>query len=368
MSSTVIAWGDPKAQKKWSTTLAIESARKSYFKRRGFIGTGENNVIEEKVELKTDAGDRVSFDLSVLLRQRPTYGDKRVKGKEEALRFFSDEVVIDQMRHPVSAGGRMSRKRTIHDMRKVAKDRLADYWKQYVDELMFIHLSGARGVNEEFIEPAGITTLGPNALLPPDGQHIMFGGAATAKAEITAADVMSRKLIERVVTSAKMMRAVDPDASNIVPVDIEGSPHYVMVLSPFQAYDLRTNAASDWLDIQKAAAAAEGRSSLLFKGGLGMINNVILHEHENVIRFSDYGAGASLPAARALFMGRQAGVVAYGTPSGQRFEWKEEMEDYGNEPTVVAGVIMGFKKTRFNARDFGLIAVDTYAKNPQLAA
>jgi hypothetical protein len=54
-------------------------------------------------------------------------------------------------------------------------------------------------------------------------------------------------------------------------------------------------------------------------------------------------------------------VVAYGTPGGMRYMWKEEMEDYDNEPTVVAGVIMGVKKTRFNGRDFGVIALDTYA-------
>jgi N4-gp56 family major capsid protein len=90
----------------------------------------------------------------------------------------------------------------------------------------------------------------------------------------------------------------------------------------------------------------------------------VLHSHESAIRFSDYGAGTNLPAARALFMGRQAGVVAYGTAGGLRFTWKEEVDDYGNEPTVVAGTIIGVKKTRFNGKDFGVMALDTYAKNP----
>jgi N4-gp56 family major capsid protein len=361
MASTVIPWGDPKAQKKWSANLAIATNHKSYFKRRGFIGKGDNNIIEEKVELKDDAGDRISFDLSVQLRQSPTFGDARVKGKEEHLRFYTDEVVIDQMRHSVSAGGRMSRKRTIHDLRVIAKNRLADYWKQYIDDMMFIYLAGARGINDEFIQPLDYTGFASNPLVAPDAQHIVFGGAATAKAEITTADVMSRALIERVVTHSTMIRATDPEAQNLQPVDVDGSQHYVMVMSPFQEYTLRTASSSDWVEIQKAAAAAEGRKSPLFTGGLGMINNTILHAHASAIRFSDYGAGANLAAARALYMGRQAGVVAYGTPQGARFDWKEEMEDYGNEPTVVAGVIMGFKKTRFNGRDFGMIAVDTYA-------
>lgn len=367
MAQTIIPWGDPKAQKKWSATLAVDVNRKGYWNKK-FIGKGENNIIEEKTDVASDAGDRISFDLSVQLRQKPTTGDKRVKGKEENLRFFTDEVAIDQMRHPVSAGGRMSRKRTIHDMRKIAKDRLADYWKTYLDEMMFCYLSGARGINPEFIEATDYTGFAGNPLQAPDAAHLMFGGAAKAKNELTATDKMSRTLIERAATAAKMMRTRDVDASNMVPVDVDGEPHFVLLMSTFQEFDLRTNTSSnDWLDIQKAVATAEGRANPIFKGGLGMINNVVLHSHENVIRFSDYGAGANVPAARALFMGRQAGVVAYGTPGGMRFMWKEEMEDYDNEPTVVAGVILGFKKTRFNSRDFGLISIDTYAKDPEAA-
>jgi N4-gp56 family major capsid protein len=360
MTQTILNWGDPRAVKRWGATLATQVNRNSYFNKK-FVGKGENNIIEEKMDLASDAGDRISFDLSVKLRQRPTFGDSRVKGKEENLRFFSDEVVIDQMRHPVSAGGRMSRKRTLHDMRKIAKDRLAEYWTQYIDEMYFIYLSGARGINEEFIETADYSGFASNALQAPDAAHLIFGGTATAKANVTTADVMSTDLIEKTATRAKMMRANDPDATDMMPVDVEGEKHFVTVMSPYQAHTMRTGAGSKWLDFQKAAAAAEGRKSPIFKGTMGMINNVVLHEHEHVIRFNDYGSGANLPAARALFLGRQAGVVAFGTPGGMRYMWKEEMEDYDNEPTVVAGVIMGVKKTRFNNRDFGVMALDTYA-------
>lgn len=364
MSSTIVGWGDPKAAKKWSGTLAVDVARKGYWNKK-FIGKGQNNIIEEKLDLASDSGDRISFDLSVQLRQRPTFGDNRVKGKEENLRFFTDEVAIDQMRHPVSAGGRMTRKRTLHDLRKVAKDRLADYWKQYLDEMMFVYLSGARGINPEFIEPTDYTGFANNALQAPDSVHQLYAGAAKAKGELTNADKMSRSLIERAATAAKMMRTRDTEAATMVPVDVDGEPHFVCVMSTYQEHDLRTADTAGWMEIQKELISAEGKKAAIFKGGLGMINNVVLHSHENVIRFDDYGVGGDLPAARALFMGRQAGVVAYGTPGGMRFMWKEEMEDYDNEPTVVAGVILGFKKTRFNNRDFGVMALDTYAKDPE---
>ena len=361
---TIVPFGDVKAQKKWSAILAVEVGKKQYFTRK-FSGTDSNSIIQRKTELESDAGDRVSFDLSVMLRNKPTQGDNRVKGREENLRFFTDEVAIDQLRHAVSAGGKMSRKRTAHDLRKVARDRLSDYWSQYIDELHFIYLSGARGINEDFIEPTDYTGHASNSLDAPDANHMLYGGSATSKATITTADKMARTVIERAVTKCKMLRALDPTTANMLPVMINGEGHYVLLMNPFQEFDMRTADTTGWLDAQKAAAAAEGRNSPIFKGGLGMINNVVLHSHESVIRFSDYGAGANLPAARALFMGRQAGVVAYGTAGGLRFSWKEEEDDYGNEPTVVAGTILGVKKTRFNGKDFGILTVDTYAKNPE---
>lgn len=366
MSSTVIPFGDPKAAKKWSASLAVDQVKKSYFERK-FVGTDENSIIQRKTELESDSGDRISFDLSVQLRGEHTEGDRRLEGKEESLKFYTDEVNIDQARKAVSAGGKMTRKRTVHNLRTIARGRLGDYWSRFMDELMFMYLSGARGINADFLFGLDYNGHAGNTFQAPDSGHVLYGGDATGKADITNADVMSRNLIERATVQATMLQAQDPEAANMVPVSMEGEERYVCVMSPFQEHNLRTDSGSEWLDVQKAAAGAEGRNNPIFKGSLGMINNVVLHSHRNAIRFNDYGVGTDLPAARALFLGRQAGVVAYGTTSGMRFEWKEEMKDYGNEPTVASGCIMGFKKTRFNGKDFGVISLDTYAKDPNVA-
>jgi N4-gp56 family major capsid protein len=364
MSATIVAFGDPKSQKKWSANLAVDTRKKSYFEGR-FIGTDDNNVIQRKTELETDAGDRISFDLCVQIRNKPTYGDSRLEGKEESLKFYTDEVIIDQVRHAVSAGGKMSRKRTAHDMRMIAKNRLGDYFARLVDELFFMYLSGARGINQDFIEDSTYTGFAGNAFDAPDASHILYGGSATSKATVTTADKMSVSVIEKAVVKASMMQAVDPKVANMVPVTNGSDDQYVLLMSPFQEYDLRTSATTgQWIDIQKAAAAAEGRANPIFKGGLGMINNTVLHKHRNVIRYSDYGSGTNLPAARALFLGRQAAVVAYGTAGGLRYSWEENTKDYGNEPTVASGFIGGIKKTRFNSKDFGVLSIDTYALDP----
>ena len=360
MTQTVINPGDIKAIKKWSADLARDTNAQSYFSQR-FVGKGKNSIIQQKTELEADAGDTIQFDLSVQLRGAPTVGDDRLKGKEENQRFYSDQVVIDQMRKAVSSGGKMTRKRTIIDLRTNAKELLSEYWAKYFDELLFIYLSGARGINQDFIQPQGWTGHAGNAIQAPDAAHVIYAGSATSKATITSSDKMSRTFLERAQTYVRMMRATDPENTRMKPVTVDGEPRYVALMSPQDEFNLRTSDTTGWVEMNKALITAAGKDSPIFKGGLGMLANTVLHSHESVVRFSDYGVGVNLPAARSLFMGRQAAVVAYGTGPGSRYQWIEEKDDYGNLTNAASGVIVGVKKASFNGKDFGVVALDAYS-------
>lgn len=367
MAQTIIGVNDPKAVKRFSAQLFVDQSREGYFSNR-FEGRGENamSALQVLTQLQKEAGDTISFDLNMALRQKPTYGDARLKGKEEALRFYTDQVKIDQVRCGVSAGGRMSRKRVLHDLRQVARSRMAEWWGRWNDEVTSIYQAGERGMNSEFIEDLDYTGFAGNALEAPSAERIVYGGDATSKADLDANDKMSLSLIERLQTKAKTQGGGTSGVPRIRPIKIDGEDHFCLLMHPFQEYDLRTNTnTGQWLDIQKAAAGAEARKGPMFKGGLGMYNNTVLHSHEIAIWFDDYGVGSNVEAARAIFMGRQAGVVAYGSPgNGLRMEWHEEQEDHGNEILISSSAILGRKKTRFNGIDFGQYAVDTAAADP----
>lgn len=274
------------------------------------------------------------------------------------------------MRGGVNTGGRMTRKRTIHDLRKIARVRQSEWWARIFDELYFMYLSGARGVNAEYTFPTTYTGFANNTFVAPDSEHIMYGGSATSKATVAATDKMDLTLINKAVAQADMMGGGTSGIPAIQPCEIDGEPHFVLVMNPWQEYDLRVaTGTGGWLDIQKAAAASEGRNNPIFKGGMGMHNNVVLHKHKGVIRYSDYGAGSNVEAARALFMGRQAAVCAFGSPgTGHRFDWHEESQDRGNQAVITTASIFGCKKASYSiegtSRDFGVIALDTAAKKP----
>jgi len=318
-----------------------------------------------QTDLEQEAGDTISYDLSVQLSGGVIEGDQKAEGKGEKLDFFTDKVFIDQARKPVSCGGRMSRKRTVHDLRKVGRNRLTEFWARFYDELFFMYGSGARGINEDYNVPLNYAGRAGNSFESPDSDHILFGDGSS-KASLTSAGKMSRVLIERANTKAASQGGGSTQVAEIQPITIAGGEHFVVVMHPFQAHDLKTSTdAGNWLDIQKAAAAAEGASNPIFKDNLGMIGNTILHKHKSVVRFNDYGAGNNVASARALFLGRQAMVLAFGSPgNGLRFDWSEVPLDHGNDIEICAGAIFGIKKTRFNGKDFGTIALDTAAANP----
>lgn len=371
MPATVIGVGDPKAVKRYSAFLAIDVGRESYFNRK-FMGVGieAQTPIQMLPHLENDAGDQISYDLVMQLKMQPVEGDAVLRGNEEDLKFYTDTIYIDQMRGGVNTGGKMTRKRTIHDLRKVARARQAEWWARVFDEILFMYLSGSRGVNSDFIFPTTYTGFAGNSFVPPDNMHLLYGGDATAKNNVDAADTMSLSLINRAVARAATMGGGTANLPAIEPVRIDGEEYYVCVMHPFQEHNLRTSTATgEWLDIQKAAAGAEGRNSPIFKGAMGVYRGVVLHSHKAVIRFSDYGSGGNLPAARALFLGRQAGVVAFGSPgTGLRFDWNEEYEDRGNQVVITSSSIFGVKKTAFTingvSRDFGVISLDTAAADP----
>lgn len=375
MARTIVGVNDAKAVKRYAGLLAYDESQKSYFGQR-FVGRGAEAEVPIQLlsELESDAGEQISYDLLAELKMAPVEGDDILEGKEEAQRFYTDTIYIDQARCGVNTGGRMTRKRTLHNLREKARRQQSSWWARLKDELRFIYLSGARGVNTNFILPTGYTGRANNALVAPDTNHILYGGNSTAKSNMTneaagaaGSDTFDLRLVDRAKTKADSQGGGATDIPVLQPCKIDGEEVFVCVMHTFQEDDLRSNTGTgQWMDIQKAIATSEGRKSPMVKGSLGMYRGCILHSHRNVIRFNDYGAGGTYEAARALFMGSQALVEAYGSPgTGLRFDWHEEVRDNGNQVVISSNCTWGTKKVSFTtpigAQDFGVFALDTYA-------
>ena len=369
MARTIVGVNDAKAVKRWAGLLAYDASQKSYFNQRFMARGAEAEVpIQILTDLESDAGEAINYDLLAELRMAPVEGEDVLEGKEEAQRFYSDSIYIDQARAGVNTGGRMTRKRTLNNLREKAKRQQSSWWARLQDELLFIYLSGARGVNANYLLPLGYQGRANNALVAPDANHTLFGNDGTAFNNLDVNDKFDLRMIDRAKTKADSQGGGATDIPVLQPCKIDGNETFVCVMHTFQEDDLRSNTGTgQWLDIQKAAAGAEGRNNPMFKGSLGMYRGCILHSHRNVVRFSNAGAG-TVEAARALFLGSQAAVMAFGSPgTNLRFDWNEETRDNGDKVIISTSSIFGVKKVRFDTKsaqgeqDFGVFALDTAA-------
>ena len=91
MPRTIVGLNDAKAVKKYSGFLAVDVGRKSYFSKK-FMGVGEDSAmpIQMLPQLENDAGEQITFDISMQLRMQPVEGDATLDGKEEDLKLYTD--------------------------------------------------------------------------------------------------------------------------------------------------------------------------------------------------------------------------------------------------------------------------------------
>lgn len=278
---------------------------------------------------------------------------------EEALTTYNDSLYINQLRNAVRSSGKMSEQRVPFSVREESRQGLEDWWSDRFDAAFMNQITGYAG-------QADTRYTGHNATVAPNAENITYvTGTDVSGTAILAASsnaVFTLQLLDYAKEKAKM------NTAPIRPIKVNGESKYVSFLSPVQVTSLRTNTNSgQWLDIQKAAlAGGNGKQNPIYTGALGEYNGIIIHESTRIPRvFNAADATASDEAGvyRAVLCGAQACALAFGRDNSKdRATWHEELFDYGNQLGVSSGFIWGMKKLRFNNKDFGTIAIETFGR------
>jgi len=370
MARTAFGVNDPLAVKIWSKDLAIEALKKTYLGK--FSGKGEDNLCQIKTDLKSGAGDKITCGLVIQLNGEGIEGDATLEGNEEALQFFDDAVILNQLRHAASSKGKMSEQRVPYDMRRRCRNGLSDWWARRMETSGFNHLCG------NTVETSGVKTA-HNTVTAPSTNRIFRKAAAATDQALTSSDTFTLDLIDTAVVKAQTANTdIDSTGPQIRPIRIDGQEMYVMFLHDYQVNDLRLNTSTgQWLDIQKAViAGGDAKKNPLFTGSnlVGIYNNVVIHKSNYVTLGVHSTTGAAVSdTRRAVLCGAQALTMAFGSENGMsRFSWVENSFDYNNKLGVAAGAIWGMKKTVFtpsddsstNAEDFGTMVCTSYAAAP----
>lgn len=348
MATTDFGVNHPVAVKLWSRKLFREALKKTVASK--FIGTGSDAVVQVKTDMQKGPGDRIRCTLRMQLTGNGIEGDGTLEGNEEALTTYTDDVVINQLRHAVRSEGKMSEQRIPFSIREEARLGLTDWWADRIDTVFFNQLAGNESVDSK-LRGHNATV---DAFSSSDTAHIVFPDSDVTEADIASSGASSIFTLATIDACVEKAGTITP---MIRPLMIGGKKKYVMFLHPYQVYDLRTNSnTGQWLDIQKAAMqGGQISNNPIYTGALGEYNGVVLHEDSRVPEVTGN-------VRRAIFCGAQAGILGYGQISANgRTSWNEELFDYGNQLGVSAGMIWGMKKTRFNSLDFGVIVAPTYA-------
>lgn len=348
MAYTEFGTSDPQTVKVWSKTLFVESILRT--RARQLMGSGADAVVQRLNDLESDSGDEIRFDLLLQMKGYGVDGSERAKGKGEPLKYKQDVVKINQKRlvHEFKA---FSQQRTVHDLRSDARGALRDRWAVIIDTFMFAYLAGiSYGELSSYLPFAG------NPLRTPDAAHQVISGPI---AGFKLAYVDWAK--ERARTATPTIR----------PAMVEGRQMYVCFLSPYQETTLKRS--TEWQTLHQLASV-QGTDNPLFTGALGVYNDVILHSSD-YLPMNVVSPGSSSNRSHALFLGAQAGVIAFGNaiPNTRRqsmgggffMNWAEDVDDYGEEQGVAAGMVFGISKPIFDAAgsgtatDFGVVRIDT---------
>ena len=358
MASTDYGVGHPLAVKLWSKKLAHEALKKTWAYK--FMGTGSDSLIQIKDDTQKSAGDKITCGLRMQLTGDGVQGDGTLEGNEEALTTYSDSIFIDQLRHAVRSGGKMSEQRVPFSVREEARIGLQDWWSDRMDTWFMNQIAGNTAVTNT-------RKTGNQAAIAPDSDHLIAAAGHDTEASLSATTTEALKLsdIDRLIAKAKTYTTGDTPI--IRPLSYQGEDHYCLFIHPYQMYQLRTSNTStvgNYVDLFKAnLQGGMYKDNPIFTGASFVYNNTIVHESTRVpVITGTPNSGSAANFRRAVFCGAQSAVMAFGRDDGpNRMSWTEELFDYENQLGVAAGCIAGLKKTRYNSKDFSTIALSTYA-------
>ena len=341
-------------------------------------------------DLAKVAGDTVDMQLFHQLSGRPTMGDKKLDGRLESLSFADFALKINQTRHGVDAGGKMSQSRTKHDLIKTARVLLGDgYYGRLVDQRGFAQLAGARGdyYATDIILPLAddpeFADIMINPLTAPTYERNFFGGDATSFEAIDAADRFNLGCVDNMsLFLSEMANPIQP--IRMVADPSGGEPLYVLYVTPRQWHDFYTSTSGkDWQAMLAAAMErSKGWNHPIFRGEGAMWRGILVKPYKGMpIRFNqgstvkvcaansatgvevDKVAGTTID--RAVLLGGQALANAFGSgEQGGSFGMHEEKTDHGNSTEISISWVSGLQKIRFkqrngNIQDHGCMVLDT---------
>ena len=291
----------------WSRDIWKQARDMTFINK--FVG-GTDSVIQRITELtKTEKGEQVIMHLLADLVDDGVVGDNEREGYEEEMKTYNDKISIDLISHGLRQKGKLAEQKTVVAFRENAKDRLAYWLANRMDQLAFLTMSGidySLANDGSARTSAAFSQLAFNAdvTAPSSKRHRRWDGLNSAliagnTATMLATDTLTYKAIVDIVVYAK--------THYIKPLSVGGKEYYIAFVRPEALAQLKKDA-----DYQRAVVtgADRGKENPFFSGGILTVDGVVFHEHRLVYNTlgatTKWGASTLVNGSRMLVCGAQA--------------------------------------------------------------
>jgi N4-gp56 family major capsid protein len=308
----------------WTQDLLVRNGERIFWDRfSGPVGSGMPIIVNS--DLTVNAGGTVNVDMVTRASGAGVSGTTALSGAEEEATFFQVAVTPVYYRNGFAVH-KSQRRKTLHELREWGKNLAVTWSSEHIDNAIFDILDA-------------VTT------------DLVYGGDATSKATIEAADVLTADLIAKAAAKAK--------GKFVKPLIIDGQEWYIMIVHPYAAYSLRGD--SDWLGAQQYAGARD-LTNPIFSGRLGAVHGVMLFESSRVAYGTNAGVGTPgiLPYSIGHLVGAEAAAFAWSQQPGML----EEVTDYGTRQGIGVDMMYGCASATFNSVPIGHVPVMVASANP----
>lgn len=347
----------------WSRDVWKQARDASFISK--LMGKSANAPIHRITELtKSEKGARAVITLVTDIEGDGVAGDTRLEDREEVINAYDRVVRIDQLRNAHRTTGRMTDQRTIINFRETARDQLAYWLGNRIDQLALLTMAGiGYGYNMDGTARSSTTfanlDFAADVTAPTTDRHFNWTATGLAAGDVTQATIAVPSWDMIVEARAKArntyMRAVKGDG---------GDELFHLFLSPDAEAKLKLD--TDYLAAARSALPRSKSGNELWAGAdTRVIDGIVIHSHRLIPNFtvSTAFAGegtAGVTGCTALLIGAQALAMAdLGVPG-----WTEEMYDYKNQKGIAIDKILGFLKPKFKNiytgrdEDFGVMRIN----------
>ena len=376
-----------------------------------YIQTDTGTPVVKAMNLGKGKGDTIQFTLYNIFTGKPVMGSANMEGKMMNATSSTKTVRVDQSRGGTQID-EMSRYRTVNDLRMVGVRGLRNWGVRIEDQRCLVHLAGARGAQNfndwciPYQTDPDFSSIMVNTVQAPTKNRRFIAGSNghTSVSTMTITDVLS---LSDVGTIAAMVKQ---SSIPIMPVQYDADPYkwdkpmWVLFVSETQ-WELmkRPSAMVNWnAAATNAIKRFDGAERHPLFAGDGIMWNGILVKPlgRYAITFnpgdsvtedsggSDGGTytettatvpttaasvgsgvanGSNFCVDRAILVGAQALMKAYGDVGSDSYfwQWEEEYKDFKDKLAMVVKMVEGTQKVRFRINnvdtDHGVAVIDSYA-------